>query len=307
MVTPRGWALREKIALRALFAGIDANTDESQASAVFVQAGEFYSSSSLSTQVVIMRNQWAFAAIAAAAVVLFVARDGRAATLLIDDFASPTPSKFYIVGSPDPLYPNAKPLEEGGLPTTLGDERDTLVEVLGTPNPQSAQFLLGVEDASFPTGVFHLATAGTPATVATLQYDGDDADGDTLTNAQLLDISLPANGSIDMDFVSVDAPGSPSGLKVDISLTSIGGGTATFSGFAPESDVPSTLSAPLASFIASPEFDPGHISSITFVLNEAGLADADFTIDNLRAVPEPGTWALALLSAVAVFSLRRRV
>ncbi len=253
-----------------------------------------------------MQFKWAMAAFAAAAMTLTVVQTGTAAPLLIDDFASKA-SQFYIIGTPTPpFYANAKPVEDAGLPTTLGGERDTLVQVLGTPTPQSAQFLLGVDAVSFPSGVFHVATAGSPATVATLQYDGDDVDGDTLTNAQLLDIALPNGGAFEIDFVTIDSPGSPAGLKVDIQLTSIGGGTASFSDFAPETAVASTFSAPFASFLKSPEFDPAHVSSVSFVFNQAALADADFTIDNLRAVPEPGTFGLATLAILAAVSWRRR-
>jgi hypothetical protein len=254
-----------------------------------------------------MRHQWAFAALAAAITAFGIPSVSSAAPFLIDDFASQS-SSFYIVGSPAPVfYPNGKPVENAGLESILGGERDTLVNVLGTPAIQSAQFLLGVEPDSFPTGVFHLATAGNPASVATLQYDGDDVDGDALTNAKLLDFSMPASGSFQIDFLSIDSPGSPDGLKVDILLTSIGGGSATFNDFAPETSEPSTFTAPIASFLKTPEFDAAHISSITFVLNQAGLMDTDFTIDNLRAVPEPSAFALAALAGIAAIAWRRRV
>jgi hypothetical protein len=254
-----------------------------------------------------MRHQWAFAALAAAISAFGIPSATFAAPFLIDDFASQN-STFYIVGSPAPVfYPNGKPVENSGLPTTLGGERDTLVQVLGTPKTQSAQFLLGVEPTSFPSGVFHLATAGSPASVATLQYDGDDADGSELINAHLLDFSMPPGGSFAIDFLSIDSPGSPDGLKVDILLTSIGGGSASFNDFAPETSEPVTFSAPMASFLKTPTFDAAHISSITFVFNQAALTDADFTIDNLRAVPEPSAFALAALAGLAAIGWRRRV
>ena len=90
-----------------------------------------------------MRIHWAKAALAAAMLALGMEGAAEAAPLLIDDFASRS-SAFYIIGTPaPPFFPNAQPVEESGLPTTIGEERDTLVEVLGTPNAQSAQFLLG--------------------------------------------------------------------------------------------------------------------------------------------------------------------
>lgn len=253
-----------------------------------------------------MRYKLAMAALVVAAWTSTSVRNISAAPLVIDDFASKA-SQFYIIGTPTPpFYANAKPVEDAGLPTTLGGERDTLVQVLGAPTPQSAQFLLGVDAVSFPSGVFHLATAGSPASVATLQYDGDDADGNTLTNAQLLDIAMPNGGAFEIDFLTIDSPGSPAGLKVDIYLTSIGGGTAAFSDFAPETGVASTFTAPFASLLKSPEFDAEHVSSISFVFNQAALADADFTIDNLRAVPEPGALGLATLAVLAAAIWRRR-
>lgn len=242
-----------------------------------------------------MKTTWFGAALVAAA---SLGVSAHAAGILIDDFAS-KPSSFFIIGTPTPpFYPNDTPLKESGLPTTIGGERDTLVEVLGTPTPQSAQFLLGVEQPSFPTGVFHVATAGNPASTATLTYDGD--------GVTALDLAVPTNGKFVIDFLTVDSPGSPSGLKVDIQLTSVGGGTASFSDFAPETAIASTFSAPLASFLKSAEFDSEHISGITFVFNGAGLADADFTVDNLRAVPEPSTLALAGTALLGALFARRR-
>lgn len=253
-----------------------------------------------------MNIKWVGAALLAAAMASS-ASSGRAAGILIDDFAS-KPSSFYIIGTPTPpFYLNGKPVKDTELPTTIGGVRDTVVSVQGAPTPQSAQFLLGVDPVSFPTGVFHVATAGTPATIATLQYDGDDTAETSSTNAQLLDVSIPANGSFAIDFISIDSPGSDAGLKIDIQLTSIGGGTATFSDYAPETSIAATFNAPLASFLKSPEFDPAHISSLTFVFNQAGLADADFTVDNLRAVPEPNALVLAGLGFITALGVRRRL
>jgi hypothetical protein len=254
-----------------------------------------------------MRHPWAVAAIIAASAFGGGVSLANAAPLLIDDFASET-SHYYIIGAPTPpFYANGLPVETGGLASTLGGERDALVQVQGTPTPQSAQFMLGVDNVSFPSGVFYVATAGSPASVATLQYDGDDSDGASLTNAQLLDFALPPNGGFEIDFVSIDSPGSPQGLKVDIHLTSLGGGTASFNDYAPETAEPTTFSAPLASFLKSAEFDATHISSITFVFNGALLADADFTIDNLRAVPEPTAISLAVVTGIFALAWRRRV
>lgn len=255
-----------------------------------------------------MRHLWAFAAFAVAIAIVGSVQPATAAPLLIDDFASET-SHYYIVGasSTPPFHANGLPVKSSGLLSVLGGERDVLVEVQGTPAPQSAQFMLGVDEASFPSGVFYVATAGSPASVATLQYDGEDDDDASLSNAQLLDFALPAGGGFAIDFISIDSPGSPQGLKVDIHLTSIGGGTASFNDFAPETASPSTFSAPLASFLKSAEFDSAHISSVTFVFNGAMLADADFTIDNLRAVPEPAALSLAAVGAIAALAWRRRV
>lgn len=242
-----------------------------------------------------IRRLW-FAAFAAVLVGAYGA-DATAATLLVDDFASHFAGYYIVSAVGFPFLSSGQPVEHGGLPTTLGGERDWAVVVMGEPTIQSAQLTVGIDLVFLPTGGFHISTpADSPGSATTLQYDGDDIDGDSLVNAELLDVAIPANGAFEIDFLWIDAPESPEGLRIDMQLTSVGGGEASFGGYVPRSIAappsPYTFVAQLDDFSRSVEFDPGHISSITYVFNSDGRADTDFMIDNLRAVPEPGAGSL---------------
>jgi hypothetical protein len=254
-----------------------------------------------------MKLKLQLTAILAAVFVGVVGTSASAAPLVIDDFASHFGEFFIVSAFTPPFLLSGQPVERTGLPV-LGGERDWAVNVFGEPTIQTAQIGIGVDIINFPSGRFHVATpADSPGSATTLQYDGNDLDGDSLVNAELLDVALPAGGAIAIDFLWIDVPGSAEGMAVDIQLTSVGGGTASFTGRAPNSVTlqpsPYTLVAPPDLFSQSAAFDASHLSSVTFVLNSDGLVDADFIIDNLHAVPEPSTSTLIVVG-LAIVGLR---
>jgi hypothetical protein len=238
------------------------------------------------------------------AIVFCLTAAAPAAPIVIDDFSTPNPAPFFLVGI---NHDNALPVEQAGLAEAVGGERDILAVVLGTPNPQSAQVLTGFEASLFVEGVFQVATAGNPATSVTLQYDGTDTDGATLVNARLLNLDLTGGGMNDelaIDFISVDAPGAP-GLDLLISLSSPGG-TATLADIVPESGSPFTHVTSFAAFAADPGFSFKNVDSIELVFNGPGVMDVDFAIGRIQAVPEPSTAALWVAGLAGILAVRRR-
>ncbi len=217
---------------------------------------------------------------------------GNAAPIVIDDFSTPDPAPFFLVGF---THLNDLLVEQPGLSEAVGGERDILIEVLGTLNIQSAQLLTGTDRSLFSQGVMQVATAREPATTVTLQYDGTDDDGNALLNSRLLNLDLTDGGTndrLEIEFLTVDAPASL-GLDFVITLTSPGG-TAVLAELIPESGLPAVHVSPFAAFAADPGFSFSDVDSMEFSFNGSGVADVDFVIDRIRAVPEPSTLTLIL-------------
>ncbi|MDZ4781465.1 MAG: PEP-CTERM sorting domain-containing protein [Planctomycetia bacterium] len=224
-----------------------------------------------------------------------------AASLMIDDFENPTPAGVLLIGV---NQPNGKPFQELGAPITIGNQRDVMVEVLGTPKANSAQVLIGHDDDLFDRGIFQFATASDPASVVTLQYDGEDVNTEELDNAHALQQLVLPDGGITINFLSVDAPVSGN-LDVIIRLSS-NGVQATYSGEVGETGDPSELYAPYLEFDVEDGFNFADVNSFEFVFNSAGQVDVDFVVDQIwTVVPEPSTWALGLLSLVGIAIARR--
>jgi hypothetical protein len=229
-----------------------------------------------------------------------VGRAAVAVPLMVDDFESPDPAGVRLIGV---SQPNSQPFQELGNPITLGDQRDVLVSVQGTPKPNSAQVLIGYEDQLFNKGVFQVATASDPGSVITLQYDGVDSNPVELTNAHSLLERVV--GGLTIDFLTVDAP---FGGNLDVTITMhSNGATATYAGSAPEGATPYSLFAPYASFNAGAGFDFDAVDSFEFVFNASGHPDVDFVIDQIwTVVPEPSAFVLGCV-AIAGFVAGRRV
>jgi len=229
----------------------------------------------------------------------------QAAMIMIDDFGAPNPAAVFLIKMG---HPNSVPVEQGGLPSIVGGERDVLVSVQGEPSVQSAQMLIGHEDSLFGRGVFQIATARDPGTVVTLQYDGEDIDGNELTNSRLLSLDLTGGGTntdLVIEFLSVDAPGAD-GLDLQIRLTSSLGGAAVFDDIVPESMQQQSVFAPYASFNTTGEFSFAAIDSIEIEFNRVALTDIDFEIGSISTVPEPTAGLLLALGMTAAGLPRRR-
>ena len=207
--------------------------------------------------------------------------------LTVDNFNDPNPAQSYFISQ---FNPNPTLLKAAG-PTSdiIGANRDLVIDVLGTPNPTSAQGFVGttsgglnaLQAGSGPTG------PGSPGNEVTLQYSGSNADsltgGGTLTNAQAMNIDLTRGGALngfrmDWNFLQVSAGAIP----VQYNLTSVGGGTATYSFTALDSGNAKFSSfAPFSSFLTAGGFDFAHVSSIQVVYNSAGLQGTDYQVDDI--------------------------
>jgi hypothetical protein len=239
--------------------------------------------------------------LSAALGLLLGAELSSAAPLMIDDFETPTPAGVLLIGI---NQPNGKPFQELGSPVTIGNQRDVKVDVLGTPKANSAQVLIGHESDLYNRGIFQFATASDPASVVTLQYDGEDVNTDALDNAHALQQLVLPDGGITISFLSVDAPDGGT-LDVIIRLSS-NGAEATYLGNINETGDPTSLFASYSEFDVGDGFNFANVNSFEFVFNSAGKVDVDFVVDQIwTVVPEPSTWVLSLLSLTGMAMARR--
>lgn len=241
--------------------------------------------------------------VAIAVLLLLGAGHAHAATLTIDDFESPDPADVIIPGF---TQENGKPFQHAGSALTVGGQRDVKIDVQGAPKPNSAQVLIGHDDQLFKQGVFQVATASSPGSIITLQYDGLDDNPTALTNAHGLSMAVAPAGGITIDFLSVDAPNAGL-LDVSIRLYS-NNAAATYHGLVPEAGDPQDMYAPFDEFDVGDGFAFDAIDSFEFVFNSSALVDVDFVVNKITTtVPEPGAFPLALFGvAVAMFVRRAR-
>lgn len=233
---------------------------------------------------------------------LVTAAPAGATVMTLDDFETPEPADVMLIGF---THPNGKPLQYSGLPDTIGSQRDIKVDVQGAPKANSAQVLIGHDDSLFNHGVFQVATASSPGSIITLQYDGVDDNPEQLTNAHSLSMFVVPDGGITIDFLTVDAPG---GGMMDIAVRMFSNGAvATYSGSVAETAVPVNHVIDYDLFDIEPGFSFDDIDSFEFVFNSSGLVDIDFAIDRITTVvPEPSSVVLATLCAAGLWVARRR-
>lgn len=240
-----------------------------------------------------------FGRLFAVCLILAVPVSVQAASLTIDDFSAPdeVTVPVIILLDPDPT------LVETPDPQILGEERDILVDVIGTPSYSS--FIGEIGEGSFIFG------GSSPGTVATIQYDGDDDDTESveqlgrLNNAEGLGgLDLTPYGLVfALDFLNADGGQQQStGIEIEVHSST---NSVTYQGAIDDSGSPFTYSAPFADFRdASDLSDPSvftDVASIEFRLNHNGADDVDFELDAISVVPEPST--LAMLAAVGLLGL----
>ena len=228
-----------------------------------------------------------------------------AVTVVIDDFSAPPfPGTSYAIDAldPDPLL-----LKH---PTAIGGERDLLVDVLGPPvEPVSATGTIG-------GGTYLFGTLGDSGSLATLQYDGVDADSPappaSLVNAEGLNVDITGGGfnnGVRFEFLSVDAAAA-SGVSVRITATSAGA-SASYFGAIPANPNPANFDVLFTSFTPVGPFDSTAVTSFEVTFNEVGVKDVDFELDRILTtqgiVPEPSSLVLLCCGGlVGLLALRRR-
>ncbi len=233
-----------------------------------------------------------------------------AETIVIDDFNLPDPGYVFFMQGRNaiPINTTLVKQEAAGI---LGDQRDVLVEVLGTADVLSAAGIVGF-DPSLGEGMMQLATFGTPGTRVTLQYDGidtlDSVQGG-LTAADGLGgyrFGGAAGTGLLFHFLTLDGV-DVRGLDVDITMNSSLGGSLHYSGFIPDHSQAADHLIPFADFTATGPASFEAIDSLTIVMNGDGTPNVDFELDSLEAlIPEPSTWAMLGLGLLVVGAIGRR-
>ncbi len=239
-----------------------------------------------------------------AIVIALLAMGGRAsaATMTLDNFETPDPAELIFAGF---THPSGKPLQFSNPASTVGAQRDVKIDVDGVAKPNSAQVLIGYDENLYLRGILQVATASTPGSIVTLQYDGMDDNSESLTNAHGLNMVLAPEGGITIDFLTIDAP-EVGLLDVAIRLFS-NEAVATYHGQMAESLVATSMYAAFDEFDVGEGFSFSSVDSFEFVFNGSALVDVDFVVDNISAtVPEPGTLVMAFLGIAGLVIARRR-
>ncbi len=226
-------------------------------------------------------------------------RAAHGATIVIDDFSSPSPAAMFSLSGSGATSMLVKQTGDD----IVGGERDVLLELLGGG---SASLLVGDDYLDMNSG-------GAAGAVLSLQYDGMGA-GDNDTAAGLLNngglaIDLSDGGEnhlFQLDFLMLDAGPGADAIDLVIEVSSANG-TASFMGQIDESAGPSSYLIDFSQFQINGSFSWSEVTGIDFVLNAGGQAAVDFVLDSLTVtVPEPTGMLLALPGLVVAAGLGYR-
>ena len=227
---------------------------------------------------------------------------GNAVGMLVDNFGAPDPAHIYFIGAFD-----ADPTHlEADSDAVLGGQRDVLIDVLGNANAISAAGSIGLYGG---LGNFRFASAR-PASMAVLQYDGIDTDlagppAELVLGAFPEPIDLTGGGlnsALRFDFGMLQVGDGLTDLDIEILVTS-SNGSATFTGFIPESASPSIYSVALADFNPAGSFSFTELTSLEIRLNQQGIEAVDFTIDMIIAEnPDPVDFNFSIFTPTATIT-----
>jgi uncharacterized repeat protein (TIGR01451 family) len=214
----------------------------------------------------------------------------------IDNFNDPNPvnaGSTYAITGPTASNPNPTLITQTGT-GIVGGVRNLAVDVLGNPNPISAEGFVGTANGQ---GVFNFGTASSgPGSEGILQYS---AAAETLTgpgntlplsNQQGLNVDLTAGGAnaLRADFEYLQLAGGPlATIDVEVNLTSTGGGTATISTTAQQNGSAFTVNTAFSNFTTNGTFSFQHVTSVQYVFNSAGASDVDFELNQIVTSPLP--------------------
>lgn len=226
-----------------------------------------------------------------------------AGMVTIDNFNHPDPGNLYVI-STQQTNPAVFVEQEPGI---MGGEREFQITVNGIPNAFSA---LGV----VMTGEYVFGSAA-PGAKVIFQYDGDDQPGSgqaasgNLNNVKGLNKNLgttnPAS-SILIEFLALDSGPTANHIDIQVRLTGAGNSTAVYNGSVGDSGVPFDYYIPYTSFATAGGFSFSSVTSLEFEFNTGLIPYVDFEIDRISAVPEPSTWALAVLGLASLGIAARR-
>ncbi len=217
----------------------------------------------------------------------------RADAIVIDTFAAPA-AEVNFFSFDAALFPSLVGKQPdtvfvGGSASILGGERELTVEVGGAPSWMSASGLIGGAGE-----VLSVATWGAPGSKVILDYAGLSADD--LTDGG-------ENNAIALNFNFL------AGNDLHVKMTVVGdGGTAIFdsatSTLGNVAQLGSSFSydAPFDEFVIDTGDPLGNADTINIVLNDPGgvpLANVNFELTSVTAVPEPSTLAMLLMVGVA--------
>jgi len=254
--------------------------------------------------------------LAIVAVIASTCSVSKAAMLVIDDFEKPVLGNSLSPGTLVPVpQPNPVVIQSASAPGIIGGQRDIYVHEMGGVAQGDTLLIVGFNPGP-NTGYFDANGSADRTDYYAVQYDGIDVEnGGALNDHGGLMVDLTdgfKNNQILIRFANSQVPVTGL-LNLCVEITSASG-TSKFSGTKSNNVVPGVVEnylIPFSSFTAGADFQ--HVTSMMFRFNDngsgVGARAADFQVDLIAAVPEPGsilTLGLGAVSLIAVGCYRRK-